>query len=145
MANLRKTLHLPYLQALRPAPKAKLSDDQLAFAALAGGALSALATIPMDVLVSTKQAASKAGHSVSILETFREQVRAGGVAGTVKFACRGLSARVLHVAMTTFMMRFMTTRVCEFDILAVMASENDAALIFASLLLHLSRAIFPCR
>lgn len=100
-------------EALRPAPKAKLSDDQLAFAALAGGALSALATIPMDVLVSTKQAASKAGHNVSILETFREQVRAGGMVGTVKFACRGLVARVWHVACTTFMMRFMTTRVYE--------------------------------
>lgn len=105
------------VQALRPAPKVKLSDDQLAFAALAGGALSALATIPMDVLVSTKQAASKAGHNVSILETFREQVRAGGVVGTVKFACRGLVARVWHVACTTFMMRFMTTRVCESAIL----------------------------
>lgn len=92
-----------------PTPSAaKLSDGELAFASLAGGSLSALATIPMDVYVATVQQASKAGAKVSVLETFKDQIKQGNV---VKFATRGLAARVTHVALTTFMMKTMTTKI----------------------------------
>jgi hypothetical protein len=77
-----------------------------------GGSISALVTIPIDVLVATFQSAGKAGKKVSIAETFREQ---GGLANVVAFSTRGLVARVGHVAATTFMMKTVTSIV--YDIL----------------------------
>ena len=67
-----------------------------------GGSISALVTIPIDVLVATFQSAGKAGKKVSIVETFREQ---GGIGNIVAFSTRGLVARVAHVALTTMMMK----------------------------------------
>ena len=92
-------------EALRAGPGAKLSEGQQVFASLAGGALSALSTIPMDVVVAIKQSAAKAGKQVSLVETFREQIAAGGVGGTMRFATKGLVARVTHVALTTLAMK----------------------------------------
>ena len=78
----------------------------------AGGSISALVTIPIDVLVATFQSAAKAGKKVSIVETFREQ---GGAAQVIAFSTRGLVARVAHVAATTMMMKTVTSIV--YDIL----------------------------
>jgi len=102
-------------EAMRGSPDASLSDMQMAVASLAGGSLSALATIPMDVLVATVQQASKAGTKVSLVDTLKEQLAKGGVGGSIAFATRGLVARVAHVALTTLMMKTITTRV--YDIL----------------------------
>jgi hypothetical protein len=77
-------------------------------AAPASIARSALATIPVDVMVAQMQSAAKAGKKVSIVETFKEQ---GGLGAVVAFSTRGLMARVAHVALTTMAMRFITSKV----------------------------------
>ena len=98
-------------EAMRDAPGAKLSDGQLVLASLTGGALSALSTIPMDVVVAIKQSPALAGKTVSLVETFREQIAAGGVGGTLRFATKGLAARVFHVALTTLAMKTISSKV----------------------------------
>ena len=101
-------------EAMRSGPGAKLSEGQQVVASLAGGALSALSTIPMDVVVAIKQSAAKAGKQVSLVETFREQIAAGGVGGTLRFATKGLAARVMHVALTTLAMKTISSWVYDF-------------------------------
>ena len=109
-------------EAMRDAPGAKLSDGQLVLASLTGGALSALSTIPMDVVVAIKQSAAKAGKSVSLVETFREQIAAGGVLGTLRFSTKGLMARVMHVALTTLAMKTISSKV--YDVLYPLPAEK---------------------
>jgi hypothetical protein len=82
---------------MRKEENEKLSNTQEALASIAGGALSALSTIPMDVMVAMKQASTSAGKKVGVMETFRAQLAAGGVGPTLAFATRGLTARVAHV------------------------------------------------
>ncbi|ETO17596.1 hypothetical protein RFI_19726 [Reticulomyxa filosa] len=85
--------------------KQKLSKTQEMVSSLAGGTLSALATVPIDVTVSLIQQASKKGQKVSVFEIYREQFRSGGLRGTLQLATRGLVARVTHVALTVLMMK----------------------------------------
>jgi hypothetical protein len=92
-------------EAIRPSPTAKLTTAESTFASLAGGTLSALSTIPMDVLVATKQQAGSAGKKVGVMQTFRDQIAAGGIGGSISFATRGLMARTVHVAATTLLMK----------------------------------------
>lgn len=101
--------------AMRTTPGAKLTDGQQAAASLMGGSLSAFSTIPLDVLVATKQQAGSAGKNVGVLQTFKDQIAAGGVGGSLKFATRGLMARVAHVSLTTLMMKTITSWV--YDVL----------------------------
>lgn len=89
-------------------PHRKLGTAEKVLSALAGGTLSALATVPIDVMVATIQQAGKSGKKVSVAETLRSQ---GGAMGMVRFATRGLGARVAHVAMTTLMMKTVTSAV----------------------------------
>jgi hypothetical protein len=98
-------------EAMRNNPQEKLSDTQQGIASLAGGSLSALATIPMDVMVATIQQASKAGQKVSALQTIKDTLAKHGIQGTIAFSTRGLIARVAHVALTTFMMKTMTSKI----------------------------------
>ncbi|CAM9777281.1 unnamed protein product, partial [Chrysoparadoxa australica] len=79
----------------------KLTFGEKISASLIGGSLSALSTIPIDVMVAQMQQASKAGEKVSIVETFKRQHAKGGMEGLVGFATRGFCARVAHVALTT--------------------------------------------
>jgi hypothetical protein len=89
----------------------KLSANEKAFASLMGGTLSALATIPMDVMVATTQKASKAGEKVSPVQVFRDVYKEGGMGAVLNFGTRGTMARVVHVALTTLMMKTATTAV----------------------------------
>lgn len=82
-------------------------------AALAGGALSATATIPLDVLVATFQSSAKAGQKVSVMAVWREKMAAGGVTGVIKYSSKGYVARVAHVAATTLLMKSVSTAVYE--------------------------------
>lgn len=82
-------------------------------ASLAGGALSATATIPMDVLVATFQSAGKAGQKVSVMEVWREKMAHGGIGGVVRYSTKGYVARVAHVAATTLLMKSVATAVYE--------------------------------
>jgi hypothetical protein len=84
--------------AMKASGSTKLSETQKAVASLAGGSISALSTIPLDVLVATFQQAGSAGKKVSVMQTFKDQIAAGGVGGSLKFASRGLVARCAHVS-----------------------------------------------
>ena len=54
------------------------------FSALAGGTLSALVTVPIDVMVATIQDAGKSGKQVSVLQTLRQQFASGGFMDTAR-------------------------------------------------------------
>jgi hypothetical protein len=90
-----------------------LSFNESSMSALAGGALSATATIPMDVLVATFQSSAKAGQKVSIMEVWKEKLAHGGIGGVVKYSTKGYVARVAHVAATTLLMKSVSTAVYE--------------------------------
>ena len=80
-------------------------------ASLAGGALSATATIPMDVLVATFQSSAKAGQKVSVMSVWAEKMKSGGITGLVAYSSKGYVARVAHVAATTLLMKSVSTAV----------------------------------
>ena len=84
-------------------------------ATLVGGSASALSTIPMDVLVAGKQSAGSAGKKMGVWETLQEKVKEKGWGGLAAYSTRGLVARCIHVALTTLMMKSMTTVV--YDVL----------------------------
>lgn len=84
------------------------------FASLAGGTLSALVTIPLDVLVAIFQQAANANQKVGVIQVFKQEIEKGGLSGTFGFATRGLLARVTHVAMTTLMMKTITSKIYDF-------------------------------
>eukprot|EP01138_Halocafeteria_seosinensis_P002838 gb/GECG01002899.1/.p1 GENE.gb/GECG01002899.1/~~gb/GECG01002899.1/.p1 ORF type:complete len:402 (+),score=43.92 gb/GECG01002899.1/:1-1206(+) len=98
-------------QFLKTSPEEKLKGWRQIFASLAGGTMSALVTIPLDVLVATFQQAANANKSVGVIQVIREEIKKGGLQGTFDFATRGLLARVAHVALTTLMMKTMTSKI----------------------------------
>ena len=81
-----------------------VSQTQQVVASMMGGTISALFTIPIDVMVAQIQQASKAGQKVSVLSTLRENSK-GGMGELVAFSTRGFVARVVHVALTTALMK----------------------------------------
>jgi len=83
----------------------KLSQLESMSCALLGGALSATATIPMDVVVAAIQDSSKAGQKVSVFQLWREKLKQQGVTGLVKYSSKGFVARVTHVSLTTLLMK----------------------------------------
>merc|ERR1719242_2820188 len=87
----------------------KLSKPESMACSLAGGTLSALATVPIDVMVATIQQADKKGQTVSVLEIYRTELRQKGLGGMVRLSTRGLVPRVVHVALTVMMMKTMTS------------------------------------
>merc|ERR1711998_170687 len=70
----------------------KLSKSAQYTAALCGGALSAVSTVPMDVMVAVQQSAGAAGKN-EILQ----------------FGTKGLVARIAHVGLTTLVMKSMAS------------------------------------
>lgn len=127
-----------------PLPQAyKLSNGEQLSASLIGGTVSALVTIPLDVMVAQIQQASKAvrfpvcrpcvvtyplpshafmrptvdpppptlyqhqqqGQKVSVLSTFKEELKLGGWERVAGFATKGFVARAAHVALTTAIMK----------------------------------------
>lgn len=87
----------------------KLSKPEQMACSLAGGTLSALATIPIDVMVATIQQADKKGEKVSVVKIFRTQLNEKGVKGVMQLSTRGLVARVSHVALTVMLMKTMSS------------------------------------
>lgn len=98
------------MKATEQIPRPKLNIWESSFASFMGGALSATVTIPMDVLVATFQDASKAGQKMSVIGIWREQLKAGGMKELVQYSCRGYVARVTHVALTTVMMKTISSQ-----------------------------------
>jgi len=83
----------------------KLSKPEQMCCSLVGGTLSALATVPIDVMVATIQQSDKKGQKVSVVQIYREELRTKGVKGMVALSTRGLVPRVAHVAMTVMIMK----------------------------------------
>jgi len=83
----------------------KLSSYESMACALVGGALSATATIPMDVVVAAIQDSAKAGQKVSVFALWREKMRQQGITGLIKYSSKGFVARVTHVSLTTLLMK----------------------------------------
>jgi len=89
--------------------KAQKSTSQTAICGLTGGALSALATIPLDVAVAQAQQASQSGHKTSTIKLFQQQLKEQGAKKTLRFATQGVLPRVAHVAMSTLLMKSFTS------------------------------------
>lgn len=79
---------------------------QQAVGGLMGGVLSTLVTIPLDVLVAQIQQRSNAGKKLSVWQTMRHNFTSGQLLS-------GFLPRVLHVALTTAMLRTLTNKVYE--------------------------------
>jgi len=92
----------------------KLSSAESMSCALIGGALSATATIPMDVVVAAIQDASKAGQKVSVIDLWKEKMRQQGLTGLVQYSSKGFIARVTHVSLTTLLMKEVSSVVYTF-------------------------------
>jgi hypothetical protein len=88
-----------------------LTSTDRSIASFTGGALSAIATIPLDVIVATKQSAGKIGQNVSILGIWKEQMKDRGIMGLISYSTRGTIARTLHVGLTTMMMKTISSLV----------------------------------
>ncbi len=87
-------------------PRERLSGADELLAGCVGGALSSLSTIPMDVAVAATQSAGAAGKAGSgFVAGLRAQVAREGVWGTLRYSCRGLMARTVHVTVTTLAMK----------------------------------------
>lgn len=69
----------------------RLDGFEHSIASLAGGALSATATLPIDVVVATMQSASKAGQKVSLVDVWREQLQQNGLSGLLRVSCLCIS------------------------------------------------------
>lgn len=90
-------------------PDRKLATSEQVVASLAGGVVSALLTIPMDVIVAQIQQASKAGVKVSVVQVFKDQYARGGIHQVLSFGTSGLVVRVLHASFTTMVMKTATS------------------------------------
>lgn len=85
--------------------KKKLATPTKYACAIFGGTFSAIATLPLDVIVAMQQSAAKAGESASSMQLVKNEYNKGGVNGLLSFGTKGLVARVAHVALTTLVMK----------------------------------------
>ncbi|GAB9476155.1 hypothetical protein Gpo141_00013225 [Globisporangium polare] len=97
----------------RENPNAVLTTGEKVTASLLGGVFSTLVTLPIDVMVAQIQQASKAGAQVSVLDTFRDEFKRGGIKQVVGFATTGFVMRALHVSFTTMIMKTATSVIYE--------------------------------
>jgi hypothetical protein len=82
-----------------------LTLAQKSMASLLGGIASTCVTLPLDVLVAKTQDAKKAGVKVSALQMFREELHEQGLQGLKNAYMRGFEARLLHVCLTTVVIK----------------------------------------
>jgi Mitochondrial carrier protein len=85
-----------------------LSVSEKAAASLLGGVASTVLTLPLDVLVAKTQDAKKAGVKVSAWKLFSEELQKEGWVGLKNNYMRGFEARLLHVCLTTVVMKTMS-------------------------------------
>ena len=82
-----------------------LSSQQKIVASLLGGTASTIVTLPLDVIVAKSQDAKKARIKVSAWETFMKDYEEGGFKQLYDANMQGFEARLLHVCMTTVVMK----------------------------------------
>ncbi|TMW58735.1 hypothetical protein Poli38472_010294 [Pythium oligandrum] len=90
-----------------------LTNGEKMTASLLGGVGSTLCTLPIDVMVSQIQQASKAGANVSVIDTFRSEFKSGGIKQVAGFATTGFVPRLAHVCFTTMIMKTATSIIYE--------------------------------
>eukprot|EP00539_Tryblionella_compressa_P002219 CAMPEP_0178744890 /NCGR_PEP_ID=MMETSP0744-20121128/7011_1 /TAXON_ID=913974 /ORGANISM="Nitzschia punctata, Strain CCMP561" /LENGTH=564 /DNA_ID=CAMNT_0020398053 /DNA_START=13 /DNA_END=1707 /DNA_ORIENTATION=+ len=84
-----------------------LSVTEKIIASLLGGVASTILTLPLDVLVAKTQDAKKAGVKVSVWKLFSDELKEEGWAGLRNNYMKGFEARLLHVCLTTVVMKTM--------------------------------------
>ena len=84
-----------------------LSVSEKIVASLLGGVASTVLTLPLDVLVAKTQDAKKAGVKVSALKLFTDELEKEGWGGLRDNYMKGFEARLLHVCLTTVVMKTM--------------------------------------
>eukprot|EP00638_Chattonella_subsalsa_P012338 CAMPEP_0117779788 /NCGR_PEP_ID=MMETSP0948-20121206/1827_1 /TAXON_ID=44440 /ORGANISM="Chattonella subsalsa, Strain CCMP2191" /LENGTH=417 /DNA_ID=CAMNT_0005607431 /DNA_START=200 /DNA_END=1454 /DNA_ORIENTATION=- len=91
----------------------KLKVWESMVSSLLGGTLSTLVTLPIDVAVAQIQQASSAGQAVSLPQIFAREFQAGGWERVLSMGTRGLRARIVHVALTTMVMKSLSDMMYE--------------------------------
>jgi len=82
-----------------------LSPKEKIIASILGGTASTIVTLPLDVIVAKSQDAKKAGVKVSAWETFAQDYKVGGFKQLYDANMQGFEARLVHVCMTTVVMK----------------------------------------
>jgi hypothetical protein len=82
-----------------------LTTMEKSLSSLMGGVASTFTTLPLDVLVAKTQDAKKAGVKVSALKMFLDELDEVGLSGLRDAYLRGIEARLLHVCLTTVVMK----------------------------------------
>lgn len=82
-----------------------LSVTEQIIASLLGGIASTVLTLPLDVLVAKTQDAKKAGVKVSAWKLFSDELEKEGWVGLRNNYMKGFEARLLHVCLTTVVMK----------------------------------------
>ena len=82
-----------------------LSPKEKVVASLLGGTASTIVTLPLDVIVAKSQDAKKAGVKVSAWDTFMQDYNEGGFKQLYDANMQGFEVRLLHVCMTTVVMK----------------------------------------
>lgn len=85
-----------------------LTVAEKSISSLLGGVASTCVTLPLDVLVAKTQDAKKAGIQVSPLRLFQEELQEKGLKGLKDAYMRGFEARLLHVCLTTVVIKTFT-------------------------------------
>jgi hypothetical protein len=82
-----------------------LSVTEQIISSLLGGIASTVLTLPLDVLVAKTQDAKKAGVKVSALRLFSDELEKEGWVGLRNNYMKGFEARLVHVCLTTVVMK----------------------------------------
>jgi hypothetical protein len=90
-----------------------LSVADKSLSSFLGGIASTIVTLPLDVLVAKTQDAKKAGMKVSAWKLFQEEVKEKGLSGVKKTYMQGFEARLLHVCLTTVVVKTLTPIIYE--------------------------------
>jgi hypothetical protein len=85
-----------------------LSVSEKSVASLLGGVASTVVTLPLDVLVAKTQDSKKAGVKVSAWKLFSDELQREGWVGLRNNYMKGFEARLLHVCLTTVVMKTMS-------------------------------------
>jgi hypothetical protein len=82
-----------------------LSTAEKGISSFLGGVASTIITLPLDVLVANTQDAKKAGVKVSAAKMFKDELNEKGWSGLRQKYMQGFEARLLHVCLTTVVLK----------------------------------------
>lgn len=82
-----------------------MTAAEKSLASFLGGVASTVVTLPLDVLVAKTQDAKKAGVKVSAVKLFLDDLNEKGLKGVKDAYMQGFEARLLHVCLTTVVLK----------------------------------------